>query len=226
MNASTQFYTSRFLPVSVSVSGPSTVNIPLDCADVNRWDSWSTVYFCWLDYLPYTLHMWWPRSDIHWKEHRTLYTECYISPATSDWLDQYLKSNFNTYTNHWRHNILDCLGFVKLKLNKKVLLRERKRHTARRVASTPYVVLTGYPPRPGYPPWQGTPPARVPPWPGYPGYPPTRVPLPPARVPPQPGYPTGQGTPPPPTRVPPSRVPPHQGTPPARVPPPRLDLAG
>ena len=31
-------------------------------------------------------------------------------------------------------------------INKKVLLRERKRHTARRVASTPYVVLTGYPP--------------------------------------------------------------------------------
>ena len=55
---------------------------------------------------------------------------------------------------------------------KQVLLRERKRHTARRVASTPYVVLTGYPPiltwpggggggyPPGYPPswtWQGTP---------------------------------------------------------------------
>ena len=56
--------------------------------------------------------------------------------------------------------------------NKKVLLRERKRHTARRVASTPYVVLTGYPPR------QGTP------LPGYPlaGYPPGR---------------TWQGTPPP-----------------------------
>ena len=52
--------------------------------------------------------------------------------------------------------------------NKKVLLRERKRHTARRVASTPYVVLTGSPPgqgtpQPGYPPSQGTPPARVPP---------------------------------------------------------------
>ena len=94
--------------------------------------------------------------------------------------------------------------------NKKVLLRERKRHTARRVASTPYVVLTGYPPtltrvppQPGYPPSQGTPPARVPP---RPGYPPTRVP-PPARVPP------GQGSPP------------GQGTPPARVPP-QLDLAG
>ena len=40
--------------------------------------------------------------------------------------------------------------------NKKVLLRERKRHTARRVVSTPSLVLPGYPPggvpRPGYPP--------------------------------------------------------------------------
>ena len=63
--------------------------------------------------------------------------------------------------------------------NKKVLLRERKRHTARHVASTPYVVLTGYPP----------------PWPGrgggeYPDPPPGRVPLPPpagpGRVPPPP----------------------------------------
>ena len=33
--------------------------------------------------------------------------------------------------------------------DKKVLLRERKRHTARRVVSTPSVVLTGYPPRGG-----------------------------------------------------------------------------
>ena len=68
--------------------------------------------------------------------------------------------------------------------NKKVLLRERKRHTARRVASTPYVVLTGYPPTDqGTPPGQGTPPARVPPRPGYPppgldlaGYPPPAAP--------------------------------------------------
>ena len=73
---------------------------------------------------------------------------------------------------------------------KKVLLRERKRHTARRVASTPYVVLTGYPPppsqgtpRPGYtPPGQGTPLPRVPP------------PAGPGRVPP-PSW-TWQGTPP------------------------------
>ena len=77
---------------------------------------------------------------------------------------------------------------------KKVLLRERKRHTARRVVSTPSVVLTGYPPPPiltgpggtlpGYPhsgqggappsrvspilTWQGTPLGRVPPWQGTP----------------------------------------------------------
>ena len=85
--------------------------------------------------------------------------------------------------------------------NKKVLLRECKRHTARHVASTPYVVLTGYPPG------QGTPHpdlargaggylTRVPPQPGYP----------PARVPPQPGYPPSQGTPRP-------GNPPGQGTP-------------
>ena len=68
--------------------------------------------------------------------------------------------------------------------NKKVLLRERKRHTARRVVSTPSVVLTGYPP----------PPSRVPPpvltWWGVPylgtaGYPPGRV-RPPAGYPPPP----------------------------------------
>ena len=51
--------------------------------------------------------------------------------------------------------------------NKKVLLRERKRHTARRVVSTPSVVLTGYPPPSRYPPswtWQGTPPQVSAPW--------------------------------------------------------------
>ena len=66
----------------------------------------------------------------------------------------------------------------KFKRNKKVLLRERKRHTARRVVSTPSAVLTGYPP------WQGTPPA---------GYPPAGYP--PGRVPPQQGTPQ-QDTPP------------------------------
>ena len=54
--------------------------------------------------------------------------------------------------------------------HKKVLLRERKRHTARRVVSTPSVVLTGYPPT-------GSPPS----WPGQGGYP-TWVP--PSGVPP------------------------------------------
>ena len=100
--------------------------------------------------------------------------------------------------------------------NKKVLLRERKRHTARRVASTPYVVLSGHPPSQGTPPGrvpprQGTPPARVPPRPEYPpwaGYPPgwTWQGTPLGRVPPRPGYPL-------------ARVPPRPGYPPARIPP-------
>ena len=63
--------------------------------------------------------------------------------------------------------------------NKKVLLRERKRHTARRVVSTPSVVLPGYPPRGGVP---------------GPGYPPGGVWVPPT-PPPQGGYPD-LGTPP------------------------------
>ena len=71
-------------------------------------------------------------------------------------------------------------------VNKKVLLCERKRHTACHVASTCYVVLTGYPP------WAGTPPGRVPPS---------------CQGTPLAGYPPGQGTPP-------TRVPPRQGTPP------------
>ena len=76
---------------------------------------------------------------------------------------------------------------VFLSENKKVLLRERKRHTTHRVASTPHVVLTGYPP---ILTWLG---GRVPgggTWPGYP----------PSRVPPQAGYPPGwtwEGNPPP-----------------------------
>ena len=89
-------------------------------------------------------------------------------------------------------------GHFKNISNKKVLLCECKRHTARRVVNTPSVVLTGYPSHPdmaggvpylGYPqgtpgyPWQGTP------WQGTPArVPPTRVPLP-TRVPPRPEYP-------------------------------------
>ena len=56
---------------------------------------------------------------------------------------------------------------VKLFLHKKVLLRERKRHTAHRVANTPYVVLSmGYPiPGWGVPrPWVPPPPVLT--WPG------------------------------------------------------------
>ena len=77
--------------------------------------------------------------------------------------------------------------------DKKVLLRERKRHTARRVVSTPSVVLPGYPP-PGGGTWAGYPPSRGGTWPGYP---PGGVP---DRVPPLGG---GPGTPPGGVRVPP-----------------------
>ena len=72
---------------------------------------------------------------------------------------------------------MDECGFFVLK-NKKVLLRERKRHTARRVVSTPSVVLTGYPPvltwLEGYPTW--VPPGRVPTCPDLAGGYPTWVP--------------------------------------------------
>ena len=47
-------------------------------------------------------------------------------------------------------------------INKKVLLRERKRHTARLVVSTPSVVLPGYPPWGGGYPDLGTPPGGYP----------------------------------------------------------------
>ena len=127
-------------------------------------------------------------------------------------------------------------------LNKKVLLRERKRHTARHVASTPSVVLTGVNPIPGPDPDGGTPSLGVPlsrsRW-GYPhldlagvdggvphpwwrrGYPPSGLnqgtPLSTFRW----GYPiTGQVLPPPHLDM--ARVPPSgrgRGTP-------HLDLAG
>ena len=77
-------------------------------------------------------------------------------------------------------------------MNKKVLLRERKRHTARRVVSTPSVLAGGVmdpgPPPPGGYPDPGPPP------PGVPG-PPRGYPDP---GPPQggPGTPRGLGTPP------------------------------
>ena len=76
-----------------------------------------------------------------------------------------------------QQRVLNCKDFVIILSNKKVLLRERKRHTARRVVSTPSVVLTGSPPQQGTPPWAGFPPVLtwlggyptwVPPWAGYP----------------------------------------------------------
>ena len=88
--------------------------------------------------------------------------------------------------------IISKLVRFKISNNKKVLLRERKRHTARRVVSTPSVVLPGSPPRGGYPDL-GTPRggSRYPPRGGS-GYPPggTRTWVPPpggsggVRVPP------------------------------------------
>ena len=138
------------------------------------------------------------------------------------------------WQQRWRFRFRSAWVWLKKELmnNKKVLLRERKRHTARRVVNTPSVVLTGYPPA-GYPParvhlpprqgtphqgtarqdtpGQGTPPPRVPPSrvPPQPGYPPG---YPPARVPPRPGYPPWQGTPPPgPGRVPPRAALWHSG---------------
>ena len=110
---------------------------------------------------------------------------------------------------HWwpllEHWLDDKKVNPKTKLNKKVLLRERKRHTARCVANTPYVVLTGYPP--GYP-------VRYPP--GYPvRYPPGGVPgqVPPqgVRVSPLGGYPD-------PVRYPPRGVPGPSQVPPGGVP--------
>ena len=62
--------------------------------------------------------------------------------------------------NQWNISKILRNVFEKNITNKKVLLRERKRHTARRVASTPSVVLPGYPPGGGtrtwVPPWGGT----------------------------------------------------------------------
>ena len=74
-----------------------------------------------------------------------------------------------------RFSVIWQLCKIKLSIfltNKKVLLRERKRHTARRVVSTPSVVLPGYPPRGGtrtsVPPPGGTQ-TSVPPLGGVPG---------------------------------------------------------
>ena len=86
--------------------------------------------------------------------------------------------------------------------NKKVLLRERKRHTDRGVSSTPSVILyeVGYPPpqpglTEGVPPHWGTPPGQVL---GGVTRPPPGLDL--AGVPPPPPGP-GWGTPPPPPGV-------------------------
>ena len=111
---------------------------------------------------------------------------------------------FLCYPLNQRNNLVEFKfgNYEKPKFNKKVLLRERKRHTARRVVSTPSVLagggyLTGYPPPRGGP---GTPPGGgVPDWvpPGGIWVPPRGGPGPPqgVRVPPQggSGYPPGGG---------------------------------
>ena len=84
-------------------------------------------------------------------------------------------------TNHMVHS--------KKMINKKVLLRERKRHTDRGVSSTPSVVLYwggGYPLAGGYPP--GLDLARVPFLPSR-----SRQGVPPRRGTPQQGVPPGPG---------------------------------
>ena len=101
----------------------------------------------------------------------------------------------------WRRkSLLNRCEWIEIVLqwrNKKVFLRERKRHTARRLLSTPSIVLPGSPPLLTYGGW---------------GIPWSGTPLPPA------------GYPPPLAGYPPGRYPP-QGTTPSRVPT-RLDLAG
>ena len=105
--------------------------------------------------------------------------------------------------------------------NKKVLLRERKRHTARRVVSTPSVVLPGY-----NPPGGGTQTSVLPPGGG------TQVRVPPGGVYPDLGTPRGgevrSGTPPGgvPDRTPPPPPPVDRQTPVKTVPSRRTTYAG
>ena len=116
---------------------------------------------------------------------------------------------------------------LKICFNKKVLLRERKRHTARCVANTRYVVLTGYPPGGGGYPVRYPPPGGVPHYvvltgyvpryvvlTGYPPGVPSQVPLggggpgTPRGVPGQVTPPGGSGYP----RGVPGQVPPWRGS--------------
>ena len=120
---------------------------------------------------------------------------------------------------------------VRTLYNKKVLLRERKRHTHRGVSSTPSVNRGGVPPQQAYPPgqvWQGVPEVGYPPgqvqWGG------TQGGVPPGQGYPQPGLmgetwggvpSSGRGTPYPPSRGTPQVQwgVPEVGYPPAGVPP-------
>ena len=101
-----------------------------------------------------------------------------ISDATLNLLS---KASFcvklsNPFVNTLKYRKRQLFIFIQ---NKKVLLRERKRHTARRVVSTPSVVLPGYPPPPGGgyltwvpPPGGGVPDPCTPPGGGVPEPPP------------------------------------------------------
>ena len=104
--------------------------------------------------------------------------------------------------------------------DKKVLLRERKRHTDRSVSSTPSVILY----KVGYPPHQGTPPSQVRQGGIRCGVPPVRVPSGQAQQGgTQGGVPPCQGTP---HSRPDPMGEPKVGTPLLGYPPGWMDLAG
>ena len=98
-------------------------------------------------------------------------------PLYSQWV-LYQRYSWGSHRDYKVLSVLDTGSRIK----KKVLLRERKRHTTHRVLSTPSVVLPGYPPPPilTWAAGGGT-------WPGYPpaGYPPAGYPPPPAGYPPR-----------------------------------------
>ena len=152
----------------------------------------------------------WKKSKTTIYQHRNPIRRCepmgdYFSKTGSS---QLLGCMFTYERLYWKSLLFSCTGpisrmsFLHKNIpDKKVLLRERKRHTARRVVSPPSVVLPGYPPgrvppilargvpcQGGYPTW--VPPGRVPPWgrlPPWQDTPPARYPLgrvPPSRVPP------------------------------------------
>ena len=79
---------------------------------------------------------WWPFNAVSSLTVISIFTELSWVQFPSQWSQSLFKTSPKTL------------------MNKKVLLRERKRHTARHVASTPYVVLSWLTPPPpaGWPP--------------------------------------------------------------------------